>query len=68
VDRWPDREDRTKLEIDAVAGPFAIEHTQIDSFPGQSEDTIADGLPPGVDQVWFADWSCVAVPAYSRLR
>lgn len=39
VDRWPDREDRTQGAIDAVAGSFAIEHTCVDSFPGQSQDT-----------------------------
>ncbi len=39
VDRWPDREDRTKGAIDAIAASFAIEHTCVDSFPGQSQDT-----------------------------
>lgn len=39
VDRWPDREDRAKPEIDAVAGPYAIEHTCVESFPGQNQDT-----------------------------
>ena len=39
VDRWPDREERNERAIDAVAGPYAIEHTCVDSFPGQSEDT-----------------------------
>lgn len=35
VDRWPDKEDRTEPEIDAVAGGFAIEHTSIDSIANQ---------------------------------
>lgn len=39
VDRWPDLEERNRPEIDAVAGRYAIEHTRLDSFPGQTEDT-----------------------------
>ena len=31
VERWPDKENRTEPEIDAIAGNFAIEHTSIDS-------------------------------------
>jgi hypothetical protein len=27
-----------------------------------------DGLPAGVDQVWFADWSCETAPSYWQLR
>src|SRR3954464_12750152 len=36
VDRWPDKE--RDGDIDAVAGPFAIEHTSIDTFPDQRRD------------------------------
>jgi len=39
IDRWPDREERNATSIDAIAGPYAIEHTCVDSFPGQSRDT-----------------------------
>jgi len=35
VDRWPDEENRQSPEIDALAGPFAIEHTSIDALPDQ---------------------------------
>ena len=35
VERWPDKENRTEPEIDAVAGRFAIEHTSIDSVVNQ---------------------------------
>lgn len=37
VDRWPDKENRTEPEIDAVAGDFAIEHTSIDSVANQRQ-------------------------------
>lgn len=35
VDRWPDKENRQTKDIDAIAGPFAIEHTSVDSFENQ---------------------------------
>ena len=35
VNRWPDKENRTEPEIDAIAGRFAIEHTSIDSVANQ---------------------------------
>ncbi|MDE0256059.1 MAG: hypothetical protein OYG32_14805 [Rhodospirillaceae bacterium] len=35
VDRWPDKENRTEPEIDAIAGDIAIEHTSIDSVANQ---------------------------------
>ena len=35
VDRWPEDENRQSPEIDAIAGPFAIEHTSIDSVAHQ---------------------------------
>lgn len=35
VDAWPDRKNRNSSEIDAIAGPFAIEHTSIDTLPNQ---------------------------------
>lgn len=38
VDRRPDIENRDSPDIDAIAGPFAIEHTRIDSLPNQSRN------------------------------
>jgi hypothetical protein len=38
VDRWPEDENRNTPEIDAVAGPFAIEHTSVDTVPNQRRD------------------------------
>ena len=35
IDRCPDEENRTSSDIDAIAGPFAIEHTSIDTLPNQ---------------------------------
>ena len=35
VDRRPDKENRDSSDIDAIAGPFAIEHTSIDTLPDQ---------------------------------
>ncbi|WAC06805.1 MAG: hypothetical protein OS130_11160 [Thermodesulfobacteriota bacterium] len=36
VDAWPDEE--LPSEIDAIAGPFAIEHTSVDTIPNQRRD------------------------------
>jgi len=49
VDRRPDEENRQSQDIDAVAGPFAIEHTSIDSVANQrrADDwfvQVVDGL------------------------
>ncbi len=38
MDRWPDEENRNSPDIDAIAGPFAIEHTSIDTLPKQRRD------------------------------
>jgi hypothetical protein len=35
VEKWPERENRKSPDIDAIAGPFAIEHTSIDTLPNQ---------------------------------
>lgn len=32
---YPDKENRSTCDIDAIAGPFAIEHTSIDTLPNQ---------------------------------
>lgn len=39
VDRRPDEENRGSPDIDAIAGPFAIEHTSIDTVPNQRRDS-----------------------------
>ena len=36
VDAWPDEE--RPSEIDAIAGPFGIEHTSVDTIPNQRRD------------------------------
>ena len=35
IDRWPDEENSTTPDIDAIARQYAIEHTSIDTFPNQ---------------------------------
>jgi hypothetical protein len=35
VDSWPDEENRITKDIEAVAGPFAIEHTSVDTMNQQ---------------------------------
>ncbi|MDE0484164.1 MAG: hypothetical protein OXI67_16415 [Candidatus Poribacteria bacterium] len=35
VTSYPDKENRSTSDIDAIAGPFAIEHTSIDTLPNQ---------------------------------
>ena len=49
VDRRPDNENRDSPDIDAIAGPFAIEHTSIDTLPDQRRNNdwfkqVIDGL------------------------
>jgi len=39
IDRWPEDENRKRPEIDAIAGPFAIEHTSVDTLPNQRRDS-----------------------------
>jgi hypothetical protein len=39
VERRPDEENRDSSYIDAIAGPFAIEHTSIDTLPNQRRDS-----------------------------
>ncbi len=52
VDRWPDKENRTRPEIDAIAGNFAIEHTSIDSVVDQRKlDAWFLEVIQGLDQV-----------------
>jgi len=38
VDTWPDEINRQSADIDAIAGPFAIEHTSVDTIPNQRRD------------------------------
>ena len=49
VDRCPDNENRNSPDIDAIAGPFAIEHTSVDTLPNQRRNNdwfmqVIDGL------------------------
>lgn len=49
VDRWPDNQNRHSSDIDAIADPFAIEHTSIDTLPHQRRNNdwfmqVIDGL------------------------
>ncbi len=39
VDSRPDQENRNTRDIDAIAGPFAIEHTSVDTVEGQRKAT-----------------------------
>ncbi len=39
VDLRPDKENRNSIDIDAIAGAFAIEHTSIDTLPNQRRDS-----------------------------
>lgn len=39
IDRWPEDENRNTPEIDAIAGPFAIEHTSVDILLNQRRDS-----------------------------
>lgn len=38
LQRRPDDENRETSDIDAIAGPFAIEHTSVDTLPNQRRD------------------------------
>ena len=52
VDRWPDKENRNSPDIDAIAGPYAIEHTSIDTVANQRQaDDWYLRVVEGLDQV-----------------
>lgn len=38
IDRYPDEENRSSPDIDAIAGEFAIEHTSVDTVANQRRD------------------------------
>ena len=38
IDCWPEDKNPNTPEIDAIAGPFAIEHTSVDTLPNQRRD------------------------------
>jgi len=49
VDQWPEDKNRNSPEIDAIAGPYAIEHTSVDYLPNQRRDSdwfmrVTEGL------------------------
>jgi len=39
VDAWPDKENRQSSDIDAIAGPYAIEHSSVDTVANQRRDS-----------------------------
>ena len=39
IERWPDEENRDSSDIDAIAGPLAIEHTSIDTVENERRDS-----------------------------
>lgn len=39
VDQWPEDINRASPDIEAIAGPFAIEHTSIDTLPAQRRNS-----------------------------
>jgi hypothetical protein len=39
IDCWPEDKNPNTPDIDAIAGPFAIEHTSVDSLPNQRRDS-----------------------------
>lgn len=39
VNAWPDEGNRLSSDIDAIAGPFAIEHSSVDTVPNQRRDS-----------------------------
>lgn len=39
VNAWPDEGNRQSSDIDAVAGPFAIEHSSVDTMANQRRDS-----------------------------
>ena len=39
IDSWPEKLNRNTPDIEVIAGPFAIEHTRIDTVPNQSRDS-----------------------------
>ena len=50
--RWPDKENRNSPDIDAIAGPYAIEHTSIDTVANQRQaDHWYMRVVEGLDQV-----------------
>ena len=54
VDARPDLDNRLTSDIDAIAGPLAIEHTSIDTIENQRRDSA-----------WFGK---VALPLEERYR
>lgn len=39
IDWWPDAKNNASPDIDAIAGPFAIEHTSVDTLPRQRQNS-----------------------------
>lgn len=39
IEKWPDEDNRSEPDIDALAGEFAIEHTSVDTIANQRRDS-----------------------------
>ncbi len=50
VERRPDDENRESSDIDAITGPFAIEHTSIDTLPNPYRRQLTGPLQRGQTQ------------------
>ena len=71
VDRWPEDENRQSPEIDAIAGPYAIEHTTIDTLPNQQGvDDWFVRVVGGLDQALAGciDGGCTITLKYDAIR
>lgn len=64
--RHPDDENRTSPDIDAIAGPFAIEHTSIDTIPNQRRNNDwFNQVIRGLDQEFEGQFSfCLIINFY----
>ena len=56
VGSWPEDNNPSTPEIDAIAGPFAIEHTSVDTIPNQRRDAdrfrqVVGGLRSGLEGI-----------------
>ncbi len=50
IDRRPEEENRESKDIEAIAGPFAIEHTSVDPLPNQrAQDVWFDQAMSGLE-------------------
>ena len=55
IESWPDKSNSTSPDIDAIAGPYAIEHTSIDTLPYQRRDSARFNIVVGNLESEFRD-------------